>query len=146
MFGNNGLARYDAYEAWIENNQKTFNQNYIEPHSKYVENSQWILVDLETKRVLGLVNIRHYLSDYLLHQGGHIGYSIRPLERRKGYGHIALKLALEEMKSMGIHRVLVTCDDDNIPSIKTAESCDGKLGNTVVTADNLLRRRYWINN
>lgn len=49
-------------------------------------------------RILGIINIRHALNDYLLTYGGHIGYSIRPSERQKGYGKIQLLLALKNAK------------------------------------------------
>ena len=54
--------------------------------------------------------------------GGHIGYSIRPSYRRRGYGHRILQLALEKCGDLGMERVLVTCDEDNAASRRIIEA------------------------
>jgi predicted acetyltransferase len=100
---------------------------------------------VEGRKFLGQVSIRHQLTPRLLHMGGHIGYNIRPSERLKGYGRLALKLALPEAKKLGINRALVTCDEDNIGSKKIIEA-NGGVFEDARPGDpgHPLKLRYWI--
>lgn len=95
--------------------------------------------------IVGRTSIRHRLNEFLLNLGGHIGYGVLATRRRRGYATEILRQSLIIARSIGIDRVLVTCDDDNIGSIRTIESCGGRLEN-VVTADDqhVAWRRYWI--
>ena len=97
-------------------------------------------------RIVGCTAIRHSLNDYLERVGGHIGYVVVPEFRRQGYAtailHLSLRIARE--KCDGVHRVLVTCDDDNIGSIRTIEKNGGILESVVSGEDQQLKRRYWI--
>lgn len=96
-------------------------------------------------QIIGTCSLRHELNDFLRDFGGHIGYSIRPSQWGKGYGRQMLGLALEKARVLGIERVLVTCDDDNVASARVIEKNGGKLGDKIKTeyADYLVRR-YWI--
>lgn len=67
---------------------------------------------------MGAVNIRHRLNEKLLNSGGHIGYGIRPSERRKGYASVLLALTLEITRDMGLNKVLLVCDKGNVASEK----------------------------
>jgi predicted acetyltransferase len=78
------------------------------------DSTYWLVTD--NKKIVVAVNIRHGLTEYLLNCGGHIGYGIRPSERRKGYATKLLALSLEKAKELGIHKALVVCDADNIAS------------------------------
>lgn len=102
----------------------------------------WFYVD-ETGRILGAINFRTRLNDFLLQSGGHIGYGIRPSERRKGYAEKMLSLALKEVKKAGVSRVLITCDKENFGSAKTILKSNGILENEII-ADNQTIQRYWI--
>ena len=92
---------------------------------------------------MGAVNIRHYLNESLLLNGGHIGDGIRPSERRKGYATAMIGLALEECKKLGIDKVLMVCDKENIGSAKSIINNGGVLENEVVV-DGVTEQRYWI--
>jgi|CXWL01.1.fsa_nt_gi predicted acetyltransferase len=107
----------------------------------WVSATTFWLIDQE--KFIGHCNIRHRLNKLLKVRGGHIGYAIRPSARNEGYGKIILQLALKKAKLIGLKRVLVTCDDDNIPSQKIIESNGGKLRDKI-THDSKLIRRYWI--
>ncbi len=109
----------------------------------YVPDSTFWLVN-EEYRILGVVNIRHELSEYLLNAGGHIGYGIRPAERRKGYATQLLKLALEKTKELGIERVLVVCDAINTGSEKTIRNNGGVEDTDFVEDNGNVIKRYWI--
>ena len=96
-------------------------------------------------RIIGTCELRHRLTEALKKYGGHIGYSIRPSQRGKGYGTKMLALALEKAKGLGLKRVLITCGDDNIASASVIENNRGKLADKIQTEQRAeLTRRYWI--
>jgi predicted acetyltransferase len=150
--GNNGLSgcggldKHDNYDDWMNDILQYQDRNTIPNDSSYVEGSQWLLMDPIKNRLLGMVNIRHYLNDHLVEFGGHIGYSVRPSERRKGYAKLQLQLALDFLKTLDVKQVLVTCDDQNIASYKTIESCGGVLEDVRHSKEYGMVRRYWIDN
>ena len=100
-------------------------------------------VDRDRNIFVGAVSIRHYLNDKLLKTGGHIGDGIRPGERRKGYATAMIALALEECKKLGITRVLMCCDKNNIGSAKSIIKNGGVLENEI-EEDGHIEQRYWI--
>jgi predicted acetyltransferase len=96
--------------------------------------------------IVGRVSIRHALNPYLERFGGHIGYVVVPEHRRRGYATAILRQALQiARQKLGLTRVLVTCDDDNVGSIKTIEKNGGVLESIVVGPEvDKPKRRYWI--
>jgi predicted acetyltransferase len=103
------------------------------------------LVAFDASRIVGRVSIRHQLNDRLLRVGGHIGYVVVPEFRRRGYATAILRRSLEiAHERLGIARVLVTCDDDNIASIRTIEKNGGVLEDVIAGPDLRPKRRYWI--
>jgi predicted acetyltransferase len=96
-------------------------------------------------QVVGRVSIRHDLNDYLRARGGHIGYGVLPAHRRRGYATEILRQALIVARSLGVDRLLVTCDDDNLASSRAIESCGGKLDSVLPAEPGIpALRRYWI--
>ena len=100
---------------------------------------------LDTDRIIfvGAVNIRHYLNEDLLQNGGHIGDGVRPSERRKGIATKMISLALEECRKLGIPKVLMVCDKDNKGSAKSIINNGGVLENEIM-CDGVIEQRYWI--
>jgi predicted acetyltransferase len=97
-------------------------------------------------RIVGRVTIRHALNDVLSRRGGHIGYVLAPEFRRQGYATEILRQAVRlAHERLGLDRVLVTCDDDNIGSIRAIEKNGGCL-DTIISGPDLgkPKRRYWI--
>ena len=92
-----------------------------------------------------MLNFRKNLNEFLLQSAGHIGYSVAPSERRKGYATKMLQLALQEAPKYGLTKVLITCTDDNVGSIGVIENNGGVLEDIRIDPyDNELTRRYWI--
>ena len=114
------------------------------PAEGKVPDSVFFLLDEDRNRLLGAVNIRHYLNEALLKGGGHIGDGIRPSERRKGYATEMIRLALSECRKLGIDRVLMTCEKDNIGSAKSILKNGGVLENEFVNSEGCVEQRYWI--
>jgi predicted acetyltransferase len=109
----------------------------------WVSDSHFWLVD--KTRILGCSRLRHRLTAALQREGGHIGYDVRPSERRKGYGTLLLRLTLERASALGITRVRVTCDADNSPSVRVIEKNGGVLDGEAVSArSGKVIRQYWI--
>ena len=81
----------------------------------------------EDDRIIGMINIRLALNDFLRKEGGHIGYCIRPTERRKHYATDMLKEALNVCDVVGINEVLLTCDKINVASANVIKNCGGEL-------------------
>ena len=98
---------------------------------------------LDNDKIVGVINGRHELNDYLLNFGGHIGYSVRKSERRKGYGKKMLFYTSKFLFSLGLDKILITCDKNNIASRRTIESCGGILENEVIE-ETRTTLRYWI--
>ncbi len=76
---------------------------------------------------VGIIKLRHELNDSLRRQGGHIGYSIRPSERCKGYGKLMLEAVLIPARHLGLETVLLTVFNSNLASRKVVEGCGGRL-------------------
>jgi predicted acetyltransferase len=112
------------------------------PEGWIPDSTYWLVT--EDQQVVGAVNIRHALTDKLLNSGGHIGYGIRPSERRKGYATKLLALALEKAKSLGIYEVLVVCDDINTASERTILRNGGVPDTDFIEEDGNVIKRYWI--
>lgn len=144
MDGTCALNEYDDFDAWLANVRR-YSSPETTPAGK-VPSTQYLALD-ENEHLVGMVNLRHRLNDYLLEFGGHIGYSVRPADRKNGYAIQMLKLALGEAKALGIDRVRIACDRYNIASAKTIQANGGVLdGERYDPQDSTLTQRYWIKN
>ena len=143
MDGTGGLKQFEHPEDWI---------SYLEKHrvpltvtNGRVPSSQFIFVREEDNKIVGMIDIRHTLNDYLETYGGHIGYSVAPGERRKGYASQMLKEALIKCRELGIDKVLITCADNNEGSRKTILANGGIYESTVYEPEEKVSlERYWI--
>lgn len=134
----NDYHDFDAYLNGLDDRREEGAADHLVPSSTF------FLLDADRDRLLGAVNIRHRLNADLLQRGGHIGDGVRPTERRKGYATEMMRLALAECKKLGIDRVLITCDKDNIGSAKSILKNGGVLENEFLHTDGKVVQRYWI--
>lgn len=116
----------------------------VELDDDQVHNDLYWIVD--GGEVVGFLSFRHDLNEWLREAGGHIGYSVRASRRRRGYASTALRLGLDRAREIGLERVLVTCDDDNVGSYRTIEGAGGVLQDVSDQTErgHALLRRYWI--
>ena len=141
-YGFNDARSYNIFEKYY--NYK--NELNLKPNR--IGADYFWLVNDEKDLFIGEICIRHNLTDELLRYGGHIGYGIRYSEWNKGHGTFMLKLALEKAKNIGISKVIVTCDDNNLASAKIIEKNDfvfqDKVEN-IIDGQKIATRIYWKN-
>ncbi len=143
MDGTDGLRRIEDPEKWIKHSILSKDPDHV-PEGR-VPATQYIFVREEDNQIVGMLQIRHYFNAYLEKYGGHIGYSVAPSERRRGYASQMLKQALPKCKELGIDKVLITCIADNIGSRKTILANGGVYESTVYEPDEKIHlERYWI--
>lgn len=142
MHGSSLLGQAPSYEDWLEQVQRNVSEETVNPD--WVISSTFFAVRRSDRRVIGMVDIRHTLNDFLREYGGHIGYGVRPSERRKGYGTQILEQALAYCALIGRERVMLACYSDNPASRKIIIKCGGKLEKTFVHTDGKTVEVYWI--
>lgn len=142
MYGAAGLKKAESFSKWYNtvcNNMKEETvRKGLSPETTY------LVVCTENDHLVGMINIRHRLNDFLLNNGGHIDFSVRKSERQKGYAVEMLGLALKECTKLNIRKVLITCDKDNIASSRTIINNGAKLENEIQEKNRIIQR-YWIN-
>ena len=143
MDGTSHLRRFENPEKWIEYCHLSKEpENVLEG---VVPATQYIFVRGEDDKVVGMLQIRHCFNAYLEKYGGHIGYSVAPSERRKGYASQMLKRALPKCRELGMDKVLITYIEDNIGSRKTILANGGEYESTVYEPEAKVNlERYWI--
>lgn len=137
--GDAGLDHAENYADWIKKIESDLTIN--DKTGALVPATEYFAFD--DGRIVGTIQIRHKLNEYLFNYAGHIGYEIRPSERRKGYAAEMLALALQKCRELGLDRVLITCDKNNIGSAKTIMKNGGALENEVLK-EGVPMQRYWI--
>ena len=122
--GTGGLNRYtEDYEGWLEK----LEADYVrEPGEEKVPARTYFLVRESDRRIVGMINIRLALNEMQRQYGGHIGYSIRPTERGRGYNKINLYLGLKVLNRHGIGEALLDADLENPASWRTMEALGGR--------------------
>ena len=129
------LADPEVFRAWVSGLAAQERGEDV-PEGWVAASLRWVT---EGDEVVGTIQLRHELNDFLLQEGGHIGYAVRPTARRRGVATRALALMLDECRARGIDPVLLTCDDDNVASARTIETNGGVLEDVRNG-----KRRYWI--
>lgn len=144
LHGASSLEKFDSISEWIH--WLPLNESYETlPNKDFVPGIQYVLMRKSDKKIVGMSHLRLDLNDYLFHFAGHIGYSVAPSERKKGYATAMLKDTLEKAKEFRLEKVLITCDDDNLGSARTIENNRGVLENKLFEKESdKWIRRYWI--
>ena len=122
--GSGSIDKYDDLNGWL----KSINDIEQGKNEKLVPSTYYLI--LSDDEVVGTISMRHYLTKDLEEFGGHIGYSIKPSARRKGYAKEALRLILELYKDR-YDEILIMCENDNIASNKTILANGGVLINQI---------------
>ena len=138
------LKKGKTYEEWLNNNLNLHDEKYA-IEKGLVPSYTYFLVRENDNKIVGMIDLRLGLNKYLREFGGHIGYSIRPTERKKGYNKINLYLILQVAKKHNLKKVLITCANYNQGSRKSILALDGKFEkNTFDESDNKKMELYWI--
>ncbi len=136
IYGGAGLDRLDSYGDWLAK----VHSDLTRDGGGFVPATTYFAVF--KSRIVGTISIRHKLNDKLLEYGGHIGYAVRPSDRRKGYA--TKMLALDKCRELGIEKALVTCDKQNVGSARTIIKNGGVLEDERPREDGGITQRYWI--
>lgn len=138
---------YDGYtfEEALDRCLKMEDEEYAKSVGR-CQGKTFLLIRENDNKIVGTINVRWNLSKEMLQFGGHIGYGIRPTERRKGYNKINLYLGMIEAKKVGLDNVMLDCDVNNLGSDKTLKALGGKLERTEIDpSDGILTNVYWFN-
>ena len=143
MDGTGGLRKMDDPMEWIRHSERCRDPRTVPEH--LAPATQYLFVREEDGKIVGMIQIRHCLTPYLEKFGGHIGYSVAPGERRKGYAAQMLNMALSKCRELGMDRVLITCIRGNEGSRRTILKNGGIYESTVYEPDEKVSlERYWI--
>ncbi|MDR1630231.1 MAG: GNAT family N-acetyltransferase [Oscillospiraceae bacterium] len=143
MDGCAALEDYPDIADWLHKIQMHANKDSL-PENRVLA-TQFLYVREEDNKLVGMIDVRHYFNDFLERFGGHIGYSVRPSERRRGYATTMLHDCLPYCRQLGLAKVLITCDADNDGSRKTILANGGVYESTVFEQKEKNQiERYWI--
>jgi len=141
--GSWGLQRYENYHEWLE---VITNLKALQPSDDNVPSTTYFCVQKNNNKIVGTIQLRHALNDQLRKLGGHVGYSVRPTERGKGYATKMLALVLVEAGRLGLSKIMVTCDKSNLSSARVVVKNGGMLtGETIDESDGEVIETYLIN-
>ena len=143
MDGCGSLRRFETTREWLDQVEALRRLETTPP--QLVPSTQYIYVRESDSKVVGVIQIRHCFNEFLEKYAGHIGYSVCPTERRKGYATQMLRLALPACKALGLDRVLISCVEGNEGSKRTILRNGGVYESTVFEpGEGVYLERYWI--
>lgn len=139
------LDKMDNYDEWLKLLQKNSKKETVQ--SNWTVTTQFLGVREKDNKIVGMVNIRHELTtDFLKNYAGHIGYGVRPTERKKGYMTQMLAQSLKYCKEeLKLEKVMLGCYKENVASKKTIINAGGVLEREYQADDGKIVQIYWIN-
>lgn len=144
MGGSGNLRDCETAQQWIDyvealRNRETCPQGLVDSDTS-------IAVRTSDNKIVGIIDFRHHINQPVLGLwGGHIGYCVRPCERRKGYAKEMLRLNLIKCKNYGLDKVMITCNENNIASERTILANGGKYEKTVWSEQlSAYVKRFWV--
>lgn len=141
--GYSAMQKYANYSDWLEKEKKKL--NYKKCNNDMVHADTYFSIRKKDNKIVGVINIRHELTEYMKNYCGHIGYSIRYSERKKGYGQKQLILGIQKCLEIPLKEILIICREGNFGSEKTIISCGGIYEDTRFNIyENSKIKRYWI--
>lgn len=139
--GSAALGKYASYNEWLE---AVRDGKSGKPERDIVPSTQYLAFERNSDKLVGCIQLRHSLNQYLEDFGGHIGYSVRPSERRKGYAYEMVLLCLEQAADKGISKVLITCDETNVASDGVIRKAGGIYEDSRSEPSTGLKKRFWL--
>lgn len=142
LHGSSLLEKLDSYNDWLEHLERQSHPATV-PAGRVVSTTMFAVRESDSK-IVGIIDIRHTLNDFLASYAGHIGYGVRPTERRRGYATQMLKQGVQFCRSIGLAKVMVSCHKNNIGSGKTIVKNGGVLEREFIYSDGEEVQVYWI--
>ncbi len=138
------LLFFEAQDPWVSyvDAWRAGGLGHAVPHGPAVPST--FLIAVANSEIVGRVSVRFALNEWLAHEGGHIGYAVRPQFRRRGYARQMLAQALVVARAHDVETVLMVCDEANPASARVIEGAGGVFEGHVRAQDGVLLRRYWI--
>jgi len=143
LHGSSLLTEMESYSAWLRHLTKQSDKATVP--SDWVVSTTLLAIRESDQKIVGTINIRHELNEFLLEFGGHIGFGVRPSERGKGYASEMLRLGLNYCNMLGLEKVMVACYKENLASARTILKNGGVLEREFIYDDGKEVQVYWIN-
>lgn len=136
-----GCRGAEDYDRWLTNIHNRITATDLP--DGFVQEAFYLCYD--GSEMVGVLNLKFTLTPYLLNYGGHIGYAVRPGRQGHGLATRMLRQSLDIARGMGMDKVLLVCDDDNLASEKVIQHCGGQYEDTRYDAEEAVHvKRYWI--
>lgn len=142
LHGSSMLEKLDSYDSWLKHLERQASPATVQP-GRVVATTMFAVSESDGK-IVGMVDIRHTLNDFLASYAGHIGYGVRPSERRRGYATEILRQGAQFCQSIGLTKIMVSCHKTNIGSGKTIVKNGGVLEREFTYSDGEEVQVYWI--
>lgn len=136
------LEKSESYTSWLKQLEENSDRSTV--RKDWVLSSTFFAIRKSDEKIVGMVDIRHELNDFLKSYGGQIGLSICPKERNKGYATEILQKALYHCKETGLSKVIVACHKENIASVKLILKCGGIFEKEFIYKDGKIVQMFWI--
>jgi predicted acetyltransferase len=142
LHGSSLFDSTESYDIWLEHIKANANPDTVQ--DGWVVSNTFFAIRESDSRIVGMVDIRHSLNDFLRSYGGHIGYGVRPSERNKGYATQILMQSLDYCHQLGLEKVMLACEKENTASRKTITKCGGVLEKEFQHSDGKIVQVFWI--